>query len=279
MRDNYLVHATSNLFRKSNDGQILERLADLETLVSELSPFEATNPRDIIYGVLALAKDTRSTGQRGARGKEPISTTATSGDMPATPEIPSPSHPRPSSNTRKRSSRGSASKAKRTRRNTSDTELGGASSGLVIPEHNSTNASSRVSTTGEIDSRVSTPREKYLVQRFMAKLKKRISEKAYDVDYNKSFFHVCKDFLMFVLKISDNLDILCRPWAPKNLVGEELPSWIPTVSGDGFGKRLDGSFMRINADPLVGGPGNGKRNYTASKKYPVVCKFGDWTKQ
>ena len=66
----YLVRATSNLFCKSNDGQILERLADLATLVSELSAFEAAEPRDTIYGVLSLAKDTISTGQRQARKRK-----------------------------------------------------------------------------------------------------------------------------------------------------------------------------------------------------------------
>lgn len=65
--NDYLVRATSNLLRKSKDGQILERLTDLETLVSELLAFEAAEPRDTIYGVLALAKDTISTGQRQAR--------------------------------------------------------------------------------------------------------------------------------------------------------------------------------------------------------------------
>jgi hypothetical protein len=62
-----LVRATSTLFRKPKDGQTLERLTDLETLVSELSAFEASEPRDTTYGALALAKDTISTGQRQAR--------------------------------------------------------------------------------------------------------------------------------------------------------------------------------------------------------------------
>ncbi|KAK8214812.1 hypothetical protein M8818_002395 [Zalaria obscura] len=52
-----LVKATSNLFRRSDDGRILQILVDLETLVSILTPFEARIPHDTIYAVLALAKD------------------------------------------------------------------------------------------------------------------------------------------------------------------------------------------------------------------------------
>jgi hypothetical protein len=54
-----LVNATSNLFRRSLDGKIHQRLLSLEVLVSSLFlPFEASEPKDTIYAVLSLAKDT-----------------------------------------------------------------------------------------------------------------------------------------------------------------------------------------------------------------------------
>jgi hypothetical protein len=54
-----LVHATNNLFRRSTDGKIQERLLNIEVLVSSLfRPQEAAEPRDIIYAVLSLARDT-----------------------------------------------------------------------------------------------------------------------------------------------------------------------------------------------------------------------------
>ncbi|MCJ1390761.1 hypothetical protein MMC18_003622 [Xylographa bjoerkii] len=53
-----LVNATSNLFRKSNDGHILEHRSSLETLVSTLLTFGAADPRDTIYALLSIAKDT-----------------------------------------------------------------------------------------------------------------------------------------------------------------------------------------------------------------------------
>jgi hypothetical protein len=55
---NTLVHATSTLFRKSDDGRIQQRLLNLEVLVSSLFlAFEASEPRDTVYAVLSLAKD------------------------------------------------------------------------------------------------------------------------------------------------------------------------------------------------------------------------------
>jgi hypothetical protein len=52
-----MVVMTSNLFRKSEDGGILERLLNLKTLVSSLLTFNAENPSDIIYALLSLAQD------------------------------------------------------------------------------------------------------------------------------------------------------------------------------------------------------------------------------
>jgi hypothetical protein len=56
---NALVDATSNLFRRSADGRVQERLVNLEVLVSShFVAFEASEPRDTIYAVLSLAQDT-----------------------------------------------------------------------------------------------------------------------------------------------------------------------------------------------------------------------------
>ncbi len=52
-----LVDATSNLFRNSQTGE-RKPLSTLEYLVSRLSVFEASQPRDTIYALLAISKDT-----------------------------------------------------------------------------------------------------------------------------------------------------------------------------------------------------------------------------
>lgn len=53
-----LVEATNNLFRRRNDNLIVERQKTLETLISTLTAYEAADPRDTIYAVLSIAKDT-----------------------------------------------------------------------------------------------------------------------------------------------------------------------------------------------------------------------------
>ncbi|PMD50557.1 uncharacterized protein K444DRAFT_621929 [Hyaloscypha bicolor E] len=55
---NALVDFINNLFRRTENGDIQQRMLTLECLVSNLLAFEATNPRDTIYAVLSLAKDT-----------------------------------------------------------------------------------------------------------------------------------------------------------------------------------------------------------------------------
>ena len=54
-----LVTATSNLFRRSDNGHLLERLVQLVELIAMLTTFEAADPRDTIYAILALARDAR----------------------------------------------------------------------------------------------------------------------------------------------------------------------------------------------------------------------------
>lgn len=45
----------------------------------------------------------------------------------------------------------------------------------------------------------------------------------YQVDYKKSLYEVCKDFLEFTTTTSRSLDIIYRPWAPV-VEGANLPS-------------------------------------------------------
>jgi hypothetical protein len=54
-----LVDATSNLFRNSANNDEREPLSTLEYLVSRLTVFDASQPRDTIYALLAIAEDTK----------------------------------------------------------------------------------------------------------------------------------------------------------------------------------------------------------------------------
>ena len=194
-----LVQQSSNLFRKSDEGMIQEHLLSLETLVSTLSPFEATKAHDIVYAVLSLAEDTGTKfSVRPAANPPP-------------------------------------------------------------------DAEETVGTTQEL-----TPVERSRLKLSVETWKRTVQEQ-FPVDYDKTFFQVCKDFLKFTIKHSESLDIICRPWAPTNS-GEHLPSWIPTLSGTVFRPDANGVHSRVKADSLVGLPTLGRRNYNAARKFPLNLK-------
>ena len=52
-----LVFASDNLFRKSEQGEIVEHLFSLEAIMSSMSAFEASDPHDILYAIIWLAND------------------------------------------------------------------------------------------------------------------------------------------------------------------------------------------------------------------------------
>ena len=55
-----LVTVSSDWLRKSDRGDILENRRSLEDIVSELTAFDASDPRDTIYAVLSLSSDARA---------------------------------------------------------------------------------------------------------------------------------------------------------------------------------------------------------------------------
>jgi hypothetical protein len=191
-----LVEESSNLFRKSDDGAIQEHLYSLEHLVSTLSPFQASNPRDTIYAVLSLAEDT----------------------------------------------------------------------GAIFSARPSAHIPVDAANAGETKAQFSD-QEKKTVQNVMSVWRRHV-DRTYPVDYDKTFFDVCKDFLEFTIESSQSLDMICRPWAPDS-TEEQLPSWIPTVRGAPYRPGATKFHSRVNADNLVGVPGTGKRNYNAARKYPL----------
>ncbi|MCJ1398968.1 hypothetical protein MMC11_002170 [Xylographa trunciseda] len=209
-----LVDATSNLFRSSKNGE-RKPLSNLEYLVSRLSIFESTQPRDTIYALLAIAKDTTPKAEDQ--------------DLPLT-------------------------------------------------------------------------HSKEVQQQLNALGRRNMVSETYRVDYSLPVVSVYKDFIFFSIRKSDQsraLDIICRPWAPRvkrrydqagfepnwTIVSKDiapvrqeedldqeipLPSWIPDLRRAAYtmtehpnttiGLRME----RKNADPLVGLPTSGERNYSAA---------------
>ncbi len=59
-----LVHASEHLFRRAEGETIMEKLLPLEGLMSTLTAFEATEPKDTIYAIMWLARDATPVSSR-----------------------------------------------------------------------------------------------------------------------------------------------------------------------------------------------------------------------
>jgi hypothetical protein len=89
-------------------------------------------------------------------------------------------------------------------------------------------------------------------------------------DYGKDLFEVYRDFVRWVVKTSESLNILCRFWALKESANKspttprlvELPSWIQFVENSAWGKGEDMFNGRQAGDSFVGLPDS--RTYYAS---------------
>lgn len=203
-----LVDATGTLFRVSKGKK--RQLLSLEYLVSRLSVFEATVPHDIIYALLAIAKD-------------------------ANP--------------------------------------------IAIDKEEGLNKPTGPGTT-----------------QLLSWATGHGQAKRYPVDYSQPFVDIYKDFIEFSIRQSSRadptraLDIICRPWAPDPINDEpalgaskskpwpavesmRLPSWIPRLSGaaNSMFVHPNGELKmgRQNADPLVGLPLPGQREYSAAETRKV----------
>jgi hypothetical protein len=86
-----LVDVINKLFRKSDDGVVLQRLLSLEGLISSLTAFEASSPHDTIYAGLWLAHDAEPDSKELAAmsQNEVMQTPAQSPDIDPAPS-PSP---------------------------------------------------------------------------------------------------------------------------------------------------------------------------------------------
>lgn len=349
-----LADLSDNLFSKSEDGSIMERLFSLEALMSSLTAFEASDPHDVLYAVLWLAHDavpqtknayaTILPQNQNSIPNTPISYV----DSPVQIFREPPSAPGPGATTvdpfpnlqHRLGAANTLSPGRPLLRQRSKSDLPKASNGtqqaghseppprfelngpeqqppFATPgrpasgaandattaafaptegkEHTATNGQglglgwtgpSR-SHSGSFSSQtngnhrlwprlsistaasVAQPAEERAAHGFIDAIRRR----HIIVDYEKSVFEMCKDFLEFTMKRSNSLDMLCIPWAPNN---SDLPSWIPRLKGSAFAPSINGIHRRVNADSLVGRPGHPggyPKPYRASRGMPAICKF------
>jgi hypothetical protein len=105
-------------------------------------------------------------------------------------------------------------------------------------------------------------------------------ETGLEIDYTKEALQMYQQFIRYCAKSSMNIDIVCRPWAPKPVNSRPRnrqrdaawPSWICTTENLPFGKPTQGVYGRRNGDVLVGRPG--RRIYDAAHGTVAVPIFG-----
>lgn len=274
---NSLVTTTSNLFRKTNEGKIQQRLLTLEQLVSSmLLAFEASDPKDTIFAVLRIAKDSvipedlddmphpwlLSTLMMGSsaivipliamlvwyfsavmhKSRTNISITGIPTATPAT-LASVPSKPR----------------------------LAGILLTWIMIVLLSVLLIWLISRSA-VD-KVSN----YLTTAFGgAKTKRKLVDNRIEPNYEKRTIDVYADFIEYCVETSNSLDIICRHWAPTPAEDEHgrkphIPTWILPLAGHAYGGPKAES--RANGDSLVGGV-SGKSNYSASGGIPPEFKFG-----
>lgn len=261
-----LVDITTNLFRKAEDGFILERLFSLEALISTMTLFEASSPHDTIYSVLWLAHDAEPDSKDvAAMSLEPVIRTpkmspelisgASSDDDVNSPRLlagPGQAIYTASPISESHAEAGSARMP-----------LTPSQTVLLEPPRMNTKRSIRRSAT---DTSLSEAESMFDVER----------PQSITVDYNQDTFAVFQQFLNHTITRSLSIDILCHPWAPKPLRTEvDLPSWIPQLSNSPFEKAPGtNTYSRVRADPLVGRPGFGSKCYNASGKTKMYPEKG-----
>lgn len=266
-----LVEITSNLFRKDDEGVVLERLLSLEALISTLTLFEAGSPHDTIYAVLWLAHDAEpDSKQPAAMSLEPVVRTPTGSpeiDRAVTPDeekFTQMNHDYFVSSPRAMSPVGEPSQfASQTQ-----SQVIGSPERMPPPRRKDTHL--QLPTRPPRLNSIRSASEHTLRE---AESQFHEAPKTLIVDYDQGVFDVFRQFLEFAMSRSLFLDIICHPWAPEPARGEpELPSWISQLTNAPFDKKPgQNSYGRVCADPLVGNPGNGQRSYNASgktKMYP-----------
>ncbi|KAF2462620.1 HET-domain-containing protein [Lindgomyces ingoldianus] len=309
-----LVYAWDNVFRKSEDGLFHENLLSLEALVSFLTVFEASDPRDTLYAILWLAKDAKPVDRHatnwGERLKDIIREDQNSQrEQFVWEKVESPlTLPRLGSDIdsrRRRASSGSMSEYD----GQDDSQDGRSvlSGNLLHSDPDSLHISAAVNPLEAVveqdensyPTRVEAPpiritqhlteisgntagrNPKGSLSKDQARKAKGVLRRMVGsiegqrviVNYEKSVFDVCRDFLEFVILRSKSLDILCYPWAPepdRNKNERPLPTWIPSLRNSAFAVGPNRAYRRVNADPLVGKPGLDMKVYNAHKDHPAT---------
>lgn len=271
---NALVTATSNLFRRSNEGKIQQRLLSLELLVSSmLLAFEATDPKDTVFAVLQIAKDTpiavpsaeKMHSRTGAtRMFNPYIIPLFAIILYVLTLLPS-----------------GANKSSALDISIRNTALS-ARTGMFIFISYCILALSMLLILMICTMLLDIVIKGYIyimtgVRGGGSQVTKAL-DKRIEANYQKCLRDVCADFIEYCIENSKSLDILCRHWAPQPKPSPysqmvDMPSWILPIEGHAYGGPKQLRKGRVNGDSFVGSSER-KSHYTASGNLPPSVKFG-----
>jgi hypothetical protein len=228
-----LIGITNEVFRKAADGSVQTRLMSLENLVARLTMFDARDPRDTIYAMVALAKDIRTVAQKHHTtevGAFPVETP----NMEKQFDLSSPD--------KRRKTRSAGAVWQRAIHGV----IAGQNETYGSPAHSGGKRKRNIASVRDVVNQAMPPKPKFRV------------------DYKQSLLRVCMDFVAFTILQSGSVDIICRPWVPESVKEKfNLPSWLIDVEANSFRPKEDGTFVRVNGNPLVGHGTNQHKWYTA----------------
>jgi hypothetical protein len=280
-----LVSVLSRFARKNGRGEIIEYNMSLEELVMSLTQFETSDPRDNIYALLSLARDT----DRSSINTSRISI--------------------------KRVSDVNVSHAKKDIVASDSVKIRSKALDIITSELVSKRLELKVDLI-MTDTRLFTKAYPFILDRLREELnldipfseskkletlddlkryirhlypsdnlpkhaalepivRKKAQHTLHSVipDYNKELIEVCQQFVESSIRTSKSLDIICRHWAPNQrqitnsyvrsrIKNFDLPSWMPLVSDGAFSRPWNLGTTRTFGDSFVGLPG--KPIYNAS---------------
>lgn len=306
-----LVFASDNLFRKSEQGEIMEHLFSLEAVMSSMSAFEASDPHDILYAVLWLANDAHpvaknATQVMGLRPRNPPPSAVTSPTgSPVTPAFPGGDLFAVNGEIPNRTSTPpqivygedeavsmSPTQTSRARKDSISEQNGAAES--TGPSRLVTNGEKPLQRSVTFQDDVESKPQHLIPERMVEHRvrMRRLSTQGYDSDISKK--RIATQMLMDSLKnrriivdykkdvfqvCKDFLEFTVRKSRSLDMICRpwapddcHLPSWIPPLSKGAFSPGVKRVHRRVNADPLVGEPGIGSKPYRASSSLQA-----DWS--
>jgi hypothetical protein len=267
-----LCETIPQLLLKTEDGEVLEYLLTLETLIAKLTYFESSVSHDTVYAILSLAHDAVARSMPSARAHDKVAQTPLPSPILPKSEEPLWGYEKPPHHVLTEEPQAYNEIPPESNKGGDD----GNAHELLDPVHHQDGPAGQksqhllVPARDQVSTRSGRPRSGTGTRQHMLKAEgKEVRQKPnpLKVNYKQSVYETCRDVLQFVIGSSKSLDIICLPWAPPKGDESDLPSWITPAKNRPFELVSAGRiYNRASADPLVYARGTARRVYNASGK-------------